>query len=281
MVKVISVLFPAVGLLLILAIIALLVATIMFNRMVEKEVQQLLSGVEKEREMVKREDLTDLPPCVQRWLEHSHVIGKEKIRLAHLSQKIMMRMSPQQPWMPAVAEQYCTVKKPGFVWKVKVKFKSFMVLTGRDKYYEGHGHMLIKIFSLIQVANAQGEEVDQGTLLRYLAEMVWLPTAALSGYLKWEEVDANSARVTMTYKGVTASGVFTFDEKGDFLRVISKRYRQVKGGFQLDDWIGEAAGYSEFGGIRIPSKMAITWKLAEGDFNWYICEISAADFGLS
>ena len=38
--------------------------------------------------------------------------------------------------------------------------------AGRDKYAEGRGHMLIKLFSLIKVADAGGKEVDQGTLPR-------------------------------------------------------------------------------------------------------------------
>ncbi len=33
------------------------------------------------------------------------------------------------------------------------------------------------------------KEIHQGTLLRYLAETMWFPTAALNDYLTWEEMD--------------------------------------------------------------------------------------------
>src|SRR5690606_21654789 len=100
----------------------------------------------------------------------------------------------------------------------------FLHKMGRDKYYEGKGNMLIKILSLITVADAAGEEIDQGTLVRYLAETVWFPTAALSNYIEWKQTVQDSAEATMSYKETTASGVFTFNEKGDVVDFTAQRY---------------------------------------------------------
>lgn len=76
--------------------------------------------------------------------------------------------------------------------------------------------MLIKILSLFTVADSKGKEIDQGSLLRYLAETMWFPTAALNEYLYWEEMDQYNAKVTMTYDEITASGIFTFNDIGQF-----------------------------------------------------------------
>lgn len=67
--------------------------------------------------------------------------------------------------------------------------------------------MLIRLFSIFPVAAASGKEMDQGALLRYLAEMQWFPSAALNRYIQWEEIDSFSAKATMSDQGVTASGV--------------------------------------------------------------------------
>ncbi|MDA8226162.1 MAG: hypothetical protein M0T74_00380, partial [Desulfitobacterium hafniense] len=53
---------------------------------------------------------------------------------------------------------------------------------------------------------------------------VWFPTAALSSYIKWEEIDSNSAMATLSYKGVSASGVFSFNEKGEIINFVAERY---------------------------------------------------------
>ena len=126
--------------------------------------------------------------------------------------------------------------------------------------------------------DARGKEIDQGTLLRYLAETMWFPTAALSDYIKWEEIDPTSARATMSYGGVTASGVFMFNGNGDPVNFIAKRYMEVNGQYILETWSIPLKEYSEFDGIRIPSKGEVVWKLKTGDFSWYRFEITEIEY---
>lgn len=250
-----------------------------FTRKVKEEVDFLFgSNLKKERQVIQKEDLLGLPLPVQKWLERSGIIGKEKIVFARLKQKGSMRLKEDGPWMRAEAEQYFTTDKPGFIWKAKVHMAPSIYFAGMDKYREGKGSMSIKVLSLIPVVDARGPEVDQGTLLRYLGEMAWFPTAALNDYIKWEPVDSNSARATMSYKGVTASAVFTFDNNGDLAGLIAKRYRETGGKYVLDDWEVIAKDYKEFQGIRIPDKLEVIWKLKTGDFTWYRVEVTNAEY---
>ncbi|MBA9077178.1 hypothetical protein FHS90_001889 [Rufibacter quisquiliarum] len=140
--------------------------------------------------------------------------------------------------------------------------------------------MLIKLLSLYPVADAQGPEIDQGTLLRYLAEMVWFPSAAVSPYLSWKPVDDTHAAVTMTYAGVTATGTFTYSPAGDVTRFEALRYYDRPTGPTLEKWVVTVPenGYQTFQGIRIPAHAAITWKLKTGDFPWYQIQITGAAF---
>jgi hypothetical protein len=105
-----------------------------------------------------------------------------------------MRTGPDKPWMPVVAEQYFSVNPPGFVWSVNARMKGVLPIAGRDRYADGHGHMLIKLASLLTVADGVGAEIDQGAMLRYLGEIVWFPSAALSDSVSWEAIDERSAR---------------------------------------------------------------------------------------
>ena len=255
------------------------IANIMFNQKVTKEVRELFnSKVENKNDIVRQEDLAGLPLCVQKWLENSQVVGKERIRTVRLKQKGLMRTKQDGSWMSVEAEQYFTVDEPGFIWKAKVKMAPLIYFAGRDKYSEGKGNMLIKVLSLITVVNGKGREMDQGTMLRYLAESAWFPTAALSNYIKWEEIDSHSARATMSYKGVTASGVFTFNEQGEVIRFAAKRYMESGGKYVLENWSGVSTDYKDFNGIRIPTKTDVFWNLKTGDFNWYKCEITEIEY---
>jgi len=279
--KVVLIILGILVILILLVVVASFIADVLFNQKVKKEVKELLdNNVKNKGEIIQKADLAGLPLCVQKWLEYSQVIGKERTTTVHSKQKAMMRMKEGQPWMPVEAEQYFTIDKPGFIWKAKIKAAPLIHIVGRDKYFEGKGNMLIKILSLITVANARGEEMDQGTLVRYLAETAWFPTAALSNYIKWEEIDADSAKATMSYGGVTASGVFVFNEKGEVINFIAERYMESNGRYVLETWSTLMKNYKEFNGIRIPAKVEIIWKLKTGDFNWYQVEITEIEYNV-
>jgi len=262
-----------------LLIIIPFIATAVFSRNVKKEVADFFgSEVENKGEIIQNSDLEGLPSSVQKWLKSSQVVGKEKIRTVRLKQEASMRLKEDGNWMPVEAEQYFRTDEPGFIWKAKVKMVPLLYFTGRDKYIEGRGNMLIKLLSLIKVADSSGKEIDQGTLLRYLAETVWFPTSALNSYIKWEEVDAGSARATMSYGGVTASGVFTFNEKGEVINFEAERYGEFNGQYRLEKWSVQMRDHKDFNGIRIPAGGEVIWKLKTGDFSWYQFEIKEIEY---
>ncbi|MGI6712785.1 MAG: DUF6544 family protein [Bacillota bacterium] len=259
--------------------IASFLANTLFNQKVYNEVKALFdNNVQNKTERISKADLEGLPLCVQKWLENSQVIGKERISTVRLKQKGIMRLKEGQSWMPIEAEQYFSVDEPGFIWKAKVKMAPFLYFAGRDKYYEGRGNMQIKLLSLINIVNATGKEIDQGTILRYLGEMAWFPTAALANYIKWEEIDANSARATINYGGIKASAVFNFNDKGEIINLVAKRYMEYDGKYVMETWSPTMKGYKEFNGIRIPNKIDVIWKLKTGDFNWFQCEITGIEY---
>lgn len=253
---------------------ASILAEYRFNKEVDLEAGELYGNAKNNGAVIQNSDLEGLPPVVKKWLEESRIVGKEEIKTVYLKQKAAMRLKPEQSWLAVDAEQYFTTEEPGFIWKAQIKAAPLLHIMGRDKYYEGKGNMRIKFMSLITIADSSGTEIDQGTLIRYLAETVWFPSAALSSHITWEEIDANSARATMSYGGVTGSGVFIFNEKGEVVEFTAERYMESEGRFTLEKWSVQVTDYKEFNGIMIPAQGEVIWKLKSGDFNWYHCEIT-------
>ncbi|MCF8011735.1 MAG: hypothetical protein K9L17_07030 [Clostridiales bacterium] len=277
MFKILKYVFLIVFVIIFLILATSLIANYWFNQKVKKEVKVFFNDVEDKKEIIQKADLEALPSCVKKWLKYSGLVGKEKIRTVRLKQKASMRLKKGLRWMPTVAEQYFTADQPGFIWKAKIKAAPLFHIMGRDKYYEGKGNMLIKILSLVTVANSKGKEIDQGTMLRYLAETVWFPSAALSSYITWEEIDAKSARATMSYGGITASGIFTFNKKGEVINFTAERYGEFNGQFKKRTWLVCVNDYKEFNGIKVPAKAEVTWRLDTGDFNWYKLKVTDID----
>ena len=264
-----------IGILVLLVMIAVIsmISKIVFNQKVKKELELLTENLVLEDQIITLEDLEDLPEPVNRWLRYSGVVGKTDIKLITMHQNISMRLGVDKPWMNASANQYVTTDNPGFIWHVNINMAPLIHISGRDKYIDGHGEMLIKVMSLMKVADSKGPKIDQGTLLRYLAEICWVPTAALKDYITWEAVDDYHAKAIMTYEDVSAEGIFEFDDEGKVTSFEAMRYGEFEGTYQLENWKVEVSDYLEFSGYMLPTKGDITWELAEGDYHWYTFEV--------
>jgi len=261
-------------------VIILLVATlsmsqVVFNKKVSNEITQIIeqnAGIESTT--VTTAQLAELPSPVAKWLKVSGVVGKEKSHSVWLKQKAKLKMKPEQEkWNDATAEQYFSIQNPAFVWKVKMNMSPFIRIAGRDKFVDGKGEMQIKMFSLLNIVNEKGVKMDEGTLQRYLAEIVWFPSAALSPFITWETIDSRSAKATMDYKGTKGSGTFHFNQKGDFVRFSTLRYKGNEPDASRYEWVIDVSEHAVMDGVKIPVKMTATWKLDEGDWTWLKLEV--------
>jgi hypothetical protein len=245
-----------------------------FQNRVAQELRVFLA-TPAETKPVNNEELAKLPPAVQKWITVSGALDKPSNRLVHLKQRGQMRTQPDGAWMPFEAEQHFTITQPGFLWTTTMQAAPMISIVGRDKYENGRGNMRIELLSLFPLADASGPATDQGSMLRFLAETCWFPDAALQPYIQWESIDAQTARATMTWGGISGSGTFFFNESGDILRFEAKRYYDRKEGATLEDWQIINRDWKSINGYRIPVKSEVTWKLKDGDFHWLTLEIDS------
>jgi hypothetical protein len=247
-----------------------------FENLIYKEASGLLSEIRYDNPAILAEnDIRHLPPPVQKWLLNSGALGQSIILNGRVEQKILMKMKPDQKnWYPAKAIQYTFIDKPAFIWGVDVEMNTLMKFKGRDKFVDGKGEMLIKMNSLIKIVDEQGEKMDEGTIQRFLGELVWFPSLAISPYITWEEIDEYSAKATMNYKNTSGSGTFVFNENGEFVKFTTLRYNGNEPGAKRKEWVLTVDDYAVFENIKMPSKMKATWKLDEGDWTWLDLEIA-------
>lgn len=246
-----------------------------FKQSVKKRLDELQLKEPIISATVSPESVDELPLPVQQWLERTGVIGKEKARRVYLQQKGRMRTAPDGKWMQFKAEQWFRADQPAFLWYANVGAGSPVRLNGRDQLTGGRGQMVIKLFGLVPMVNAKGPTIDQGSSLRYLAEIIWFPSAALEPFINWEPIDERHARAVLTSGEQTVHGVFSFNEAGDVTAFEALRYYDRDGTSTLEIWHIDidANSYREFDGIRIPAKSTVSWKLKEGDFRWLELEI--------
>lgn len=254
-----------------------------FNKKVYNETKSLLKGIIIENDaIITKEDVKYLPEIVRKWVKNSGAIGKYKIASVQLKQKGEMKTKPSGKWMPFEAEQHINVINPSFVWSTEVHVMPIIQMIGRDKFANGEGEILIKFASLIPAVNVgKNEKINQAAMLRYMAEIVWFPSAALNPYMAWESIDSTSVKATFTINNKHVVGVFKFSSKGDFMSFKTKRYYETGDDATLETWYVESKSFKEFNGVRIPNKYQVIWKLKEGDFNWLKFEITDLKYNVN
>jgi hypothetical protein len=241
-----------------------------------EDVTRMFAAIRPKRiNPIREADLAALPEPVYRYLHYSQVIGKDPAQVIRLKQEGLMRTQPEKAWMPTVAEQYFTVDPPAFLWYARVNAGPLLSFSGRDEFANGHGHMHIKLYSLVTVMNALGAKIDQGAMVRYLAEIQWFPTAWLSDYLHWEEIDEHRACVFMEYGGMSVSAVLTFGDDGRLQNFEAQRYY---GQDNLETWAAPVRVYGQYDGLLIPVEGEVMWRLDTGDFSYFKVRLTDVEY---
>ncbi len=248
-----------------------------WNESRRKEIEKLLAGANPVEKTFRHSDLNRLPPPVQRYLRKSIKEGTPFVSRVHLKQSGQMRFN--QRWIQIEADQYYSVTPPAFTWIAKMKLGPAWV-AARDRYSNGKGNMIIKVLSSLPLFDVRGPEMDHASLLRFLSELPWLPTAFLSENITWKEIDDRAAEATITDGGVAATGTFHFNGTDEITEFTSPgRFRNETG--KIEPWSGTWSNYCEFGGFRIPTEGNAVWNAPEGDFEYVRLKVETAEFNQS
>jgi hypothetical protein len=234
-------------------------------------------GPNSER-LITAEMLADLPEPVQRNLNYTGVVGKPWIDTVYLKQTGRLRLGEDRPWMPLTAEEWYTTKPPSLLWKARFKMAGLPLLSAKDRYEAGHGHMFGKVAGLFTVFDVRGPELDQATMIRYLNEIMWFPSAFLGENIAWQSVDDHSADVVFSDGGESVSGRWFFDDEGRITNFRTKRYREIGGDFSLDEWSTPITDYGQRAGLNLPVRGQAEWNLPEGDLVYADLEIMEVEY---
>ncbi|MCB2203539.1 hypothetical protein KQI65_02230 [bacterium] len=223
-----------------------------------------------------------LPEPVRRYFARCIAEGRDDAVFARLRHGGSFRTKPDAEWLSISGEEYFNAVTPGFVWMAVVKAGPLAWVRARDKYIGGKGEMLIRLRGALTLGLGRGREMDESSLIRYLSELPWLPTAfrAVEG-LQWEAIDADSAAATLTDSGMTVRGIFHFNADGEISRFeTGERYREMNGSFVRLPWICEYRDYREVDGMRIPHDAEVNWVVDDEPFSYARFQLTSIEYDL-
>ena len=210
-------------------------------------------------------ELEGLPAPVQRFFGTVLKDGQAIVAAVKLSQQGQFNLNERKDqWHPFTATQVVTTQRLGFDWDARIQMALGLIAFVHDTYLFGEGSLHASLLGLFTVAKMSGApENNQGELLRFFAEALWYPTALLpSQGVRWEAIDDNAARATLTDGATTASAVFQFNAEGTIATFrADARYRDQ---LTAMPWGGRFWDYAVRDGMLIPLEGEVGWEYPEG-----------------
>jgi hypothetical protein len=208
-----------------------------------------------------RERLDSLPGPVRVYLAKALGDRERRVATVRFRHGGRFRTALDGPWRAIRGQQYEAADPPGFVWWGRLRIGPGLWVDARDRSVDGAGGMLIAVESSITIADRRGAEIDQGSLLRLLSDLVLFPTTLLDErYVSWAEMDDTHARATLRVDGREVAGVFDFGADGLARGFSADRYFDAGSGTpELLPWSGDYEDYREAAGMLVPHRFVGYW----------------------
>ena len=218
--------------------------------------------------------LENLPEPVERYFKYVLKEGQPYINYVRLKHDGQFKTGLDKQWIVIKGEEYFTTETPSFIWKGTTN-----LFTARDMYMGNKGRLVVSLLSIYNVVDAQGEQYNQGELLRWLSESIWFPTNLLpSERLNWEAIDSNSAKLNFSYNGLKLYFVTTFNANGEIIQMETKRFMDKE---RLENWVIKASNYKEMNGVKVPTTAEAIWRLADRDYPYAKFNVTALEYDVT
>ena len=231
----------------------------------------LIESSQANKARFTEDDIADLPAPVQRYFRYTRYIGQNKFSYAKASYTdVNFSLGRDKPSIIMDYTHFNFSTKPARVALIDSSLYK-IPFQGIDSYHHGKGSMKGVLAKLIPVFNEQGPSMDRSSLATFLSECLLFPTMALEDYVVWESIDDLHARASMTYAGVSASGMFTFNETGEMLSftTLDREAIGIDGTLGIVKWTAACDSYREIDGIMQPTNMQAIWNHDDGDFVYF------------
>lgn len=235
-----------------------------------KHTKTLLAETPRDGGIFTEPDISGLPLPVRRYFRYCGYIGAPKMSSMKASFADVDFVLDRSKNVKIDYTQYNFVGQPNRVAYIDSSMYG-IPFEGLDAYIAGHGSMKGVLAGAVTLFHQTGPSIDKASLVTFLSECLILPNAALQDYITWEAVDDLHAMAAISYYGVTASGLFTFNEDGKMLAFATDDREAVTsdGRSEKVKWTAVLQDYQESGGIKKPTALQAIWHYDDGDLIYF------------
>lgn len=227
-------------------------------------------------------DFSHLPTAIQKYIENCGYIGTQKMSYMKMEyHNVDFSQGKDRPTLTIDYTQYNFINKPCRMALIDSSMFG-IPFEGYDYYQNGTGGMKGVIAKAITLFDQTGADMDKACLATFLAESLFAPTILLQDNINFEEISDFEVQATISYKGQTASGIFTFNEQYEMISFTTndRAVAGTDGSMEYVPWSAICNDYQlSPNGIKFPTKFQAVWNYPDGDFVYFDGVISEVSYG--
>ncbi len=227
-------------------------------------------------------DFSHLPTAIQKYIANCGYIGKPKMSYMKMEyQNVDFSQGRSGPTLKIDYTQYNFVVEPCRMALIDSSMFG-IPFEGYDYYQNGTGGMKGVIAKAITLFDQTGPDMDKACLATFLAESLFVPAVLLQDYITFEEIGDFEVRATISYKGQTASGIFTFNEQYEMISFTTndRAVTNTDDTMEYIPWSALCGDYTvKENGIKYPAKFQAVWNYPDGDFTYFDGTVSEVSYG--
>lgn len=235
---------------------------------------QLAENNASQSRLITEEAIADLPQPLKKYLKKNGYVNQPMMRNMYIRfENTKFRMEAGKNPIPIDFCQVNFVGRPDRYAFLKARMFGLPVQV-RDSVQDGKGSMIGVLAKHFQLFHSTGPEMDQSQLITALADAVFMPSLFLQEYITWRTIDQRRVEGTISWKGVSVKGRFTFDDSGDIVRFdTEERYMDENGkGTSLVPWFVLYENYQSDEKYRRPGCVSVNWQLPQGVDNYFVSD---------
>ena len=271
------------GVLILTAVIWFMIPYSPARKEFERDVQKLKeqNAPSLNGEVFTAEDFEKFPESVSKYIERCGYIGKPKMSYMKMFYKdVGFKTGRKGASLKIDYTSYNFVSRPDRL--AFIDSSMFGVpFQGYDYFSDGKGGMKGVLAKLISLFDQQGNDMDKACLVTYLSESLFAPNILLYGLVTFEEIDLHSVKASITYKGMTVSGVFNFNDDFEMTSFVTddRSVANSDGTYENIKWSAECRDYEQSqSGIRYPTGFKAVWHYPDEDFIYFDGRIKSISY---
>jgi hypothetical protein len=174
-------------------------------------------------------------------------------------------------WLKFSASQTMSSRTCDFDWRGPLG-----MIHVRDAFQHGEGQLTVKALGLIPIVRTPSSaQLSRGELMRYLAELAWVPDAILlNTELRWRQDGPDTLAVSAGTGDTAAEVILTLDREGRIAGAFAPdRARAVKPPYLLTPWRGRFSDYRLHQDIWLPFGGEVGWEIDGKLIIYFECQI--------